>query len=750
MKNIDSASHATGRSVYLDDIPVLKNTLHGVVFDSPLAHAKVTLLDVTEAQSLHGVEGVFTWRDIPGTNDIGGIIPDEPLFASDEVHYRGQPLALVVAADEHIARKALELIKIETEELEVITDPRKAHEKGMLLIPSRTFSMGNISGAWSECDHIFEGTASSGGQEHLYLETQGAYAYPAENGCIKIHSSTQGPTLVQKVTARVLGIPMNRIEVDVTRLGGAFGGKEDQATAVAVMAALAAFRLQRPVKITLDRIDDIRMTGKRHPYTSDFRIGLTHDCKIIAYSAVMYQNGGAAADLSPAIMERTLFHSTNAYHIPNTEVTVHSCRTNLPPNTAFRGFGAPQGMFLIEAAIAKAAEELGIPAHMIQHANLLSDGDEFQYGQEAENVTIGKCWENLDKKFNLTKIEKEITHFNSKDTFRRRGMAVMPVCFGVSFTNTSMNQASALVHIYQDGSIGISTGAIEMGQGVNTKLAQVAATVFSVGIERIKLESTNTSRVANTSPTAASSGADLNGNALLAACNELLMRLKSVAALMHDCSIEDAGLLKEKVVIKGVVTDTTWEKLVQTAFLKRVSLTENGHYSTPEIFFDKTMEKGHPFAYHVYGAAAVTVTLDCLRGTYKVDDVLIVHDFGNSINLVIDNGQIEGGVMQGIGWMTMEEVSFSDDGRLLSNTLSTYKVPDIYSAPSRVVCYALETSGPELAIFRSKAVGEPPLMYGIGAFFALCNAIKTFTPEFKTDFDAPLTPEKVLMRLYNH
>jgi len=750
MNNLDSASHATGRSVYLDDIPVLKNTLHGVVFDSPLPHAKVTRLDVTDAQSLPGVEGVFTWRDIPGDNEIGGIIPDEPLFATDEVHYRGQPLALIIAADEHIARKALELIKIETEELEVITDPRKAHEKGMLLIPSRTFSMGDISGAWSECDHIFEGTASSGGQEHLYLETQGAYAYPAENGCIKIHSSTQGPTLVQKVAARVLGIPMNRVEVDVSRLGGAFGGKEDQATAVAVMAALASFRLQRPVKITLNRTDDIRMTGKRHPYTSDFRIGLTHDCKIIAYSAVMYQNGGAAADLSPAIMERTLFHSTNAYHIPNTEVTVHSCRTNLPPNTAFRGFGAPQGMFVIEAAIAKAAEELGIPAHLVQHANLLSEGDEFQYGQEAENVNIGKCWENLDKKFNLAKIEKEITHFNGKDHFRRRGMAVMPVCFGVSFTNTSMNQARALVHIYQDGSIGISTGAIEMGQGVNTKLAQIVATVFSVGIERIKLESTNTSRVANTSPTAASSGADLNGNALLAACNELLVRLKSVAALMHDCSIEDAEIQNEKVVIEGVVTDTTWEKLVQMAFLKRVSLTENGHYSTPEIFFDKTIEKGHPFAYHVYGSAAVTVTLDCLRGTYKVDDVLIVHDFGNSINLAIDNGQIEGGVMQGIGWMTMEEVSFSDTGRILSDSLSTYKVPDIYSAPSRVVCYALETSGPELAIFRSKAVGEPPFMYGIGAFFALCNAIKSFKPEFQTDFDAPLTPEKVLMRLYNH
>ncbi|HUW92089.1 MAG TPA: molybdopterin cofactor-binding domain-containing protein [Bacteroidales bacterium] len=750
MNNIDSVSHTTGKSVYLDDIPVLKNTLYGVVFDSPLPHATITDLDVTWAQLVPGVERIFTWRDIPGKNDIGGIISDETLFAAEEVHYRGQPVALIVASDEHTARKALELIDIETGELEVITDPRKAHEKGLLLIPSRTFRMGDISSAWSECDHIFGGTATSGGQEHLYLETQGAYAYPSENGGIKIHSSTQGPALVQKITARVLGIPMNRVEVDVTRLGGAFGGKEDQATATAVMAALASFLLHRPVKIALHRLDDMRMTGKRHPYSSDFRIGLTKDYKIKAYSAVMFQNGGAAADLSPAIMERTLFHSTNAYFIPNTEVTVHSCRTNLPPNTAFRGFGTPQGMFVIEAAIAKAAEELGVPAHIIQRANFLSEGDEFQYGQQAENVNIGKCRDDLDNKFDIAKIEKEISDFNSKDSFRKRGMAMMPVCFGLSFTNTSMNQARALVHIYQDGSIGISTGAVEMGQGVNTKLAQVAAKVLSVDEKRIKLESTNTTRVANTSPTSASSGADLNGNALRIACTEILKRLISTAAIMHDCSTEEIEILNEQVVKNGLVTETTWEELVHTAFLKRVALTENGHYSTPEIYFDKTKEKGHPFAYHVYGTAVVTVTLDCLRGTYKVDDVLIVHDFGNSLNPVIDLGQIEGGVMQGIGWMTIEEVIFNDAGRLLSNSLSTYKVPDIYSAPARVMCYALETSGPDLAIFRSKAIGEPPFMYGIGAYFALCNAIKSFKPGTNTDFDAPLTPEKVLMRLYNH
>jgi xanthine dehydrogenase large subunit len=748
MNNLDATGHVTGKSVYLDDIPVLKNCLYGFVFCSPSAHGKITRLDVSGAVSLPGVQKVFTWKDIPGKNDIGGIIPDEMLFAQNEVHFRGQPVALVVANDERTARKAAKLIKIEIKELEVITDPRLASEKGLLLIPSRTFRMGDISEAWSGCDHIIEGRVESGAQEHLYIETQGAYAYPSGNGGIKIHSSTQGPTLVQKVTARVLSLPMNHIEVDVSRLGGAFGGKEDQATGVAVMAALAAHLLDRPVKITLHRGDDMRMTGKRHPYSSDIKIGLTKDLRIRAFQAVLYQNGGAAADLSPAIMERTLFHSTNAYFIPNTEVTVHSCKTNLPPNTAFRGFGAPQGMFVIEAAIAMAARELKVPARLIQQANFLKENDEFQFGQKARDVNIGKCYAALDRSLDIASIEREVADFNAKKTIYRKGMAVMPVCFGVSFTNTSMNQARALVHIYQDGSIGISTGAVEMGQGVNTKLVQVAARVFSVNTERIKIETTNTSRVANTSPTAASSGADLNGNALLIACNKILERLKSVAAATVNCSPGEIEIRDEKVLKNGSSTDITWEKLVTTAFLGRVSLSGQGHYATPKIWFDKSKEKGQPFAYHVYGTAVVIVKLDCLRGTYKIEKVQIVHDFGNSLNPSIDMGQIEGGVMQGIGWMTMEEVLFNKEGRMLTDSLSTYKVPDIYSAPEVLVCHALETEGPEPAIFKSKAVGEPPLMYGIGAFFALQNAVKAFNPQWQPDYDAPLTPEKILMRLY--
>ncbi|OFX85403.1 MAG: xanthine dehydrogenase [Bacteroidetes bacterium GWF2_33_16] len=748
MKNIDSISHVTGKSVYLDDIPVQKGTLNGAIFASSVAHGKISHLDYSKAEKISGVERIFSYKDIPGKNQIGGIIEDETLFAENEVHYQGQPILLVIAKSEYIARKALSLIEVKFDEYEVITDPRVAQEKGQLLFPPRTFKLGNTDDAWSKCEYIFEGKVENGGQEHLYIETQGSYAYPIDNGSLRIHSSTQGATLVQKMIARILDLPMHRIEIDVARLGGAFGGKEDQATAFACMVSLAAFILQKPVKIALNRHDDMRMTGKRHPYSSDFRIGLSKDLKILAFKATMYQNGGAASDLSPAIMERTLFHSTNAYFIPNTEVTVYSCKTNLPPNTAFRGFGAPQGMFVIESAIAKAACQLNISPIIIQEKNFLKEKDEFQFGQIAENVNIGKCYEISKKTYNLDLLEKQVKEFNTKNIDFKKGVSLMPICFGISFTKTPMNQARALVHIYQDGSIGISTGAIEMGQAVNTKMVQVAASVFSINTERIKIESTNTTRVANTSPTAASSGADLNGNALRIACITLLGRLIDTAAKILNCNSSEIEIKDEHVFRNNQKTEIYWEKLIETAFLDRVCLTENGHYATPIIYFDKTKEKGHPFAYHVYGTAITSVTLDCIRGTYEVDDVKIVHDFGNSMNTIIDRGQVEGAVVQGIGWMTMEELSYDKAGKLMSNSLSTYKVPDIYSAPKNIEIIALETKGPELAILRSKAVGEPPLMYGIGAFFALQKAIKAFNPKYKIDFEAPLTPEKVLMRLY--
>ncbi|MCB2195965.1 MAG: molybdopterin-dependent oxidoreductase [Bacteroidetes bacterium] len=749
MKNVDTINHVTGKSIYVDDIPVQTGTLYAAVFGSPKAHGKIQNLNLTKALELAGVERILTYKDIPGRNQIGGIIEDEALLAEEEVHFVGHAIAVVVAKNESIAREATKLIEIEIEELEVITDPREAFKKNQLLIPPRTFKMGNVENEWKNCDFIFEGKVDNGGQEHLYIETQGSYCYPMDNGSIKIHSSTQGATLVQKMAARILNLPMHRVEVDVARLGGAFGGKEDQATPYACMAALASYILQKPIKIILHRLDDMHMTGKRHPYSSDFKIGLSKDLKIVAFQTNMYQNGGAASDLSPAIMERTLFHSTGAYFIPNTEVTVYSCKTNLPPNTAFRGFGAPQGMFVIESAIAKAACELGISKRIIQERNFIQENDTFQYGQIAKNANMIPSYKTADEKYHIEHLEKEVDDFNVNSIENKKGMAIMPVCFGISFTKTPMNQARALVHIYQDGSVGISTAAVEMGQGVNTKLVQVAAKVLSINPDRIKIESTNTTRVANTSPTAASTGADLNGNAVKIACTKLLERLKNTAANMLSCTASEVDIKDEVILFNSEKSDITWEKLIETAFLDRVCLTENGHYATPIIHFDKTKEKGHPFAYHVYGTAIITVTLDCIRGTYDFEDVKIVHDFGNSMNTIIDNGQVEGAVVQGIGWATMEEVVFAKNGKLLSNSLSTYKVPDIYSVPKNIEITPLKTEGPELALLRSKAIGEPPFMYGIGAYFAIAKAIREFNPNYKLDFDAPFTPEKVLMRLYS-
>lgn len=748
MKNIDSKGHVTGKSLYLDDIPVRQGTLHALPVGSPVAHGRIRSLDVSEAEKSEGIVRVFTHKDIPGENQIGGIIPDEPLLAEDEVHFCGQPVALIVGKTEHACRRAREKVNIEIDEKPPITDPREAKEKGELIIPPRTFQNGNTDTVWDDCEYIFEGRADSNGQEHLYIETQGAYSWPAENGNIKISTSTQGPTAVQRTAAQVLGLGMHNVEVDVIRLGGGFGGKEDQATPWAVMVALAAHHLQKPVKIAMHRMDDMRMTGKRHPYSSDYKIGLDKELNIIAYEATLHQDAGAAADLSPAVLERSLFHANNSYFIPNTKVTAYSCRTNLPPNTAFRGFGGPQGMFVIESAIAHAAHEIGVSKHRIQEQNLLKDGDEFHYGQVAEQCHARKAWADAVETFDLNKIEEEVAEYNRAHKFKKKGLALQPVCFGISFTKTQMNNARALVHIYHDGTVRVSTGAVEMGQGVNTKLLQVASYTLGIDPARVRIDTTNTSRVANTSPTAASAGADLNGKALEMACEKLYGRLVDLAADHLNVKPEAIRLENEQVYVDGESSELSWKQLVHEAFMNRVSLSEKAHYATPVIHFDKEKEKGHPFAYHVYGTAILVVTLDCLRGTYGFDTVKIVHDCGESISPMVDNGQIEGGLVQGMGWMTMEELDYDNQGRLRSNALSTYKIPDIYSVPESVEVKHLETEGHELAIRKSKAVGEPPLMYGLGAYFAIEDAVRAFNPRATLRFDAPFTHEKVLMALY--
>jgi xanthine dehydrogenase large subunit len=748
MKNVDSKSHVRGESIYLDDIPLIQGTLFACVYDSPVAHGVLKSVDISEAEKSEGVVKVIVAKDLIGENQIGGILPDEPLLADDEVHFQGMPVVIVLAETEEQARAAAKKITSEIEPLEIVTDPRVAYAKNDLIIPPKHFKLGDTENAFKTCEHYFEGRADVNGQEHLYIETQGAYCVPTEQGGMRVYSSTQGPTAVQRCVSRVTALPMNLVEVDVTRLGGGFGGKEDQANAWAAICAVGAQLTKRPVKYALHRMEDMRMTGKRHPYSADYKIGLDKNLKIIAYEAVFYQNAGAAADLSPPVLERTLFHCTNSYYVPNVTATAYSCRTNLPPNTAFRGFGGPQGMFVIESAIAHAADELNVSAAEIQRKNLIRDGDEFPYGQKAESEAV-TSWTQADEKYDFARLQAEADEFNSKNKFVKKGVALMPVCFGISFTKTPMNQARSLVHVYTDGSVAVSTGAVEMGQGVNTKIAQVASTIFSLPPERVKVHTTNTLRIANTSPTAASAAADLNGKATQMACETILKRLKDVAKdLVEAKSSEDISIENGFVFRNGESTNLDWLVLVNEAHLQRVNLSEHAHYATQGINFDWSIAKGHPFAYHVYGTAIVQVTVDCLRGVYEVDYVKTCHDFGSSMNTSVDYGQIEGGIVQGIGWMTMEEVFYDAEGKLRSNALSTYKIPDVYSVPREIDILPLETERENLAIFNSKAVGEPPLMYGIGAYFAIRNAVKAFRSEHSPAFDAPFTTEKVLMNLY--
>lgn len=749
MKHIDAAAHTRGESEYVDDVPQPADMLYAAVFSSPVAHGKIRALQMKEAWALPGVVTVLTATDIPGENQIGPIIQDEQLLASGEVHFAGQPIAVVVAKTPEMAQKGVRSITAEIEELPAITDPKDAYKRGQIIGTPRTFVLGNMDQAWKECDHIFEGTCDIGGQEHVYLETQRARAIPLEGNVLRIHSSTQSPYATQRAAAKILGVPLHKIEVDVKRLGGGFGGKEDQATPWSCMAALAAWYTKKPVELVLNRADDLKMTGKRHPYLSDFKIGVDKDGKILAYEVEHYQNSGAAADLSTAVLERTLFHSTNSYFIPNVRIFAACCRTNLPPNTAFRGFGGPQGMFVMESAITRVAEELGLAREEIQRKNLLKENDVFPYGQRVQAGRAEPTWDDAAKTYKLAKIRAQVEEFNQENFEIKKGFAVMPICFGISFTSTFMNQASALVHVYTDGSVGITTGGVEMGQGLSTNILSIAAKSFGIRPERIKVESTNTTRVANMSPSAASATTVLNGNAAMLAVKQILDRLKALAASeLNLKNKRKIAVADEKVMYNGHETGWTWQQLVQTAYLSRISLSAHAFFATPEIYFDKVKEQGRPFAYHVYGTAIIEVTLDCLRGRYTVDAVKIVHDLGKSINELVDLGQIEGGLAQGLGWMTMEDLRYNEKGQLLSNALSTYKLPDVYFMPDDIQVKFLKNASNPLGPFGSKAVGEPPLMYGIGVFFAIRHAMQAFHANKKYTFVSPLTPERVLLQLW--
>ena len=748
MKSFDTARHARGASVFLDDMPLPEGTLHAAVLGSPVAHGRLVRLDATAALERPGVHAVLTAADVPAENSLGPILQDETLFVESDLRFHGHPVALVVAESLDEARLARADIRLEVEEREAVLEPREAAAAGELLVPSRTIECGDIDAAFSNAATIVEGSTESGGQEHLYLETQGALAIPEEKGRVRIIAGTQSPANVQRMVARILGVPMNAVEIEVRRLGGAFGGKEDQATHWAAMAAVAALRLGRAVKLVLPRGDDMRMTGKRHPYQADYRLGLDANGKIVAYDVTFFQNGGAAADLSPAVLERTLLHATNAYAVPNARITGYSCRTNLPPFTAFRGFGGPQAMFVMESALTRAAEATGIPASELQRRNLLEDGDVFPYGQTVVRGQATRSFDEAADRYDLAGIRERAREFNESNRLKKRGVSVMPVCFGISFTKTFLNQAAALVHVYNDGSVSVTTGAVEMGQGVNKKILAIAAHSLGIPPARVSIEATTTSRVANTSPTAASAAADLNGGATRKACLDILERLRAVAARELGADADSVTVRDGIVLRDGKPTELDWNALVTAAFLSRTNLSAHAHYATPGLSYDPTKERGEPFAYHVFGAAITEATVDCLRGTYTLDAVHVVHDGGRSLDPLVDLGQVEGGLVQGIGWMTMEEVVFDQEGRLRTDTLSTYKVPDIRFAPARIETHFLEDADNPDAVLQSKGIGEPPLMYGIGAYFAIQEAIAAYRPDRDREYTAPLTPERVLMQLH--
>ncbi len=749
MKHVDIDSMVRGEAQYIDDIPMPSNMLHSAVFSSPVAHGKLIKLNTEEAEKFPGVRAVFSAKDIPGENQIGAIIRDEPLFVHDEVKYVGDPIAMIVAETEEIARKALKLIKCEITELPPVFDPREAYAKNLISGGPEIYSIGDTEKMWEKCDVVLEGKVDVGGQEHFYFETQRAISVPTDNGGLKIFSSTQSTYNVQNGASQILQIPMNKIEVDVTRLGGGFGGKEVQATRWATMTALAAFKLKIPVKLVLSRDEDMKMSGKRHAYSSDYKMGLSKEGKILAYEITQYQNSGAYSDLSLAVLHFGAVHSNSSYFIPNVKITATSCLTNLSSATAFRGFGAPQSSVMIETALLKASEKLNIPMHELQKKNLLSEGDELPYGAKIENCLAHECFEKAMTNYDFPKIINNIKEWNESHPHKKKGFAVYPLCYGIMFgASTFLDQASSTVHIYTDGSISVSTGAIEMGQGVNTKIREIVTRMFSVNSSRVKVESTNTTRIANASPTAASSGSDLNGNAAILACKNILERLKLFVSAQINCKPDEIEIKNEVVYAKGEKTEWNWNRLILETYMNKIGLSAHAFYKTPEIFSDPITKRGKLFPYHSFGTAISEVTVDCLRGNYSIDSVKIIQDVGQSIATEIDLGQVEGAVVQGIGWLTSEEIVHGKDGKILTGNLGGYKIPDIYSAPE-VITEFYAGSENRFGPLSSKAIGEPPLLYGISVYFAILNAIKAYNPEMKGTIDAPLTPEKVFLLLHN-
>ena len=742
--------HVQGSAAYIDDMPVPKGALHVAFALSKVAYGQINEIDITNAQKATGVHSVLLAKDIENLY-IGPIKHDEPILADKEVLFYGQAIAAVLANSHENARTAALLITSNITELEAIVTIDQAMAKKSLLDEPLIVNIGDSRKAIDTSKNKLRGSISIGGQEHYYLEGQVALAIPTEDNEMIIHSSTQNPTEVQHLVSHVLDVPQNAIEVVTRRMGGGFGGKETDSSQLACVCAIFAQQSKLPVKARLSRKDDILMTGKRHDFKADYEVGYADDGKILGIEVDLAARCGYSLDLSKAIVSRALFHTDNAYFLPNATIRGFLCKTNTASNTAFRGFGGPQGMLAIENIIEEIAMNIGIDPIEIRKTNYYQKdtNNVTPYDQVVEDNIINELSSELIEDSNYLARRESIKKFNKKNKYLKKGLAFSPVKFGISFTTPLLNQAGALVNIYKDGSIYINHGGTEMGQGLFIKVAQVVANEFGVNLERVKVSATSTAKVPNTSPTAASSGSDLNGMAAREACLRIKKNLSAFAkdyygAKEGDIQFEDSFVF---VADKKIAFD----EFVLSAYLNRIELFSNGFYKTPKIYFDAIKQKGRPFYYYSYGACVSEVIVDCLTGEYKLLAVDILHDVGASLNPAIDMGQIVGGFIQGMGWLCSEELKWDQSGALLTMGASTYKIPAIGDTPEHFeVKIKPNISNHENTIHKSKAVGEPPLMLAISTWLAIKNAIYNADNNNKTGLNAPASFEQVFFNLNNN
>lgn len=753
----DSArKHVTGESVFINDIPVNDQLLLGKVVFSRYAHARILNIDLSEALKIIGVKAILTATDIPGENQMGPVIHDEPCLAENEVTFIGQAIALICAEDEETATEAARLIRVDYEPLEAILDLETAMAKNNRIDAERKIERGNADAALEAAPYKFDGTLKTGAQEHWYLETQTSLAIPGEGKEMNIFASSQNPSETQTIVAKVLGIQKNEVEVEVKRMGGAFGGKETQGNHVAAWAALLANATRRPVKIHLFRDDDQVMTGKRHRFLSNYEIGFDEKGLILAYKVELNADAGSSADLSLAILSRAMLHAENAYYIPDILIRGNAWKTNHPSNTAFRGFGGPQGMAVIENAIDRIARFLKKDAAEIRYLNFYQKekNNITPYGQKVKNNHLLMIYDKLLRSSDYVNRRKEIDRFNKENEFYKKGLSLTPVKFGISFTTAFLNQAGALVNIYTDGTVLVNHGGTEMGQGIHTKIAVIASEEFGVSPEMVKVNATNTSRIPNTSATAASSGSDLNGMAVKNAIDILKSRIAEVAVAEFATRFPDDKTLKENIVFENnylsdkvnPIRKISFPEMLKIAYLKQVSLSSTGFYKTPGIFFDKEKGQGTPFYYYAFGMAVSEVMIDTLTGMHTLIRTDIVHDVGDSLVEGIDLGQIQGGFVQGVGWCTTEEMKWDNDGNQLTHSPDTYKIPTVNDIPRDFRVEILKDVPNPGTIRKSKAVGEPPFMLAFSVWLAIKDAISSVgNHEKEPDFTLPATYEVILL-----